>query len=90
MATAARVNHAQLTAKMIADIIQEDVQNNNSLLIKHVHGLVSKVYPGVNPTCNKLQRAREITIAYSFRSWSDSYALLSQLFNAPVFINSAT
>jgi len=86
-ATAARVDHAQLTAKMIADIIREDVQNNTSLPIKHIRGLVRKVYPGVNPTYNKLWRAREIAIAYLFGSWSGSYALLPQLLNAIILSN---
>jgi len=80
--TAARFDHAQLTAKMMADIIREDVENNVSLPIKQVFGLVRKIFPGVNPKYNKLWRAREIVVAYMFGSWSGSYALLPQLLNA--------
>jgi hypothetical protein len=53
-ATVVRVDYAQLTANVIADIIREYVEKDISLPIKHVHGLIRKVSPGVNSKYNKL------------------------------------
>jgi hypothetical protein len=53
-ATAARVDHAQLTAKMIVNIIREDVEKDQTITIKQVHALIKNIYPGVNPKYNKL------------------------------------
>jgi hypothetical protein len=53
-ATAVRVDHAQLTAKMITDVIREDVEKDHSITIKQLRVLVRKVYPGVNSKYNKL------------------------------------
>jgi hypothetical protein len=86
-ATVARVDHAQLTAKVIADIIREDVEKDISLPIKQVRGLIRKVFSGVNPKYNKLWRDREIVISYMFGTWSGSYALLSRLLEAIVQSN---
>jgi hypothetical protein len=74
-ATAARVDHAQLT-KMIAYIICEDVEKDQTITIKQVHAFIRKVYPGVNPKYNKLWRGKEIDVSYVYGSWSGSYALL--------------
>jgi hypothetical protein len=35
-ATAVRVDHAQLTAKMITDVIREDVEKDHSITIKQL------------------------------------------------------
>jgi hypothetical protein len=34
--TAARVDHAQLTAKMIVDVIRKDVEKDHSITVKQV------------------------------------------------------
>jgi hypothetical protein len=86
-ATAARVDHAQLTAKMIVDVIREDVEKNYSITVKQIQALVKKVYLGVNLKNNKLWRGREIAIAYIYGSWSGSYALLPRLLNAIISSN---
>jgi hypothetical protein len=86
-AIAAGVDHARLTAKMIADVIREYEEKDQSITVKQVRTLVRKVYPGVNPKYNKLWCGREITIAYIYRSWSGSYALLPRLLNAIISSN---
>jgi hypothetical protein len=85
--TTARVYHAQLTAKMITDIIREDVEKDQTITIKQVHGLIRNVYPGVNPKYNKLWHDKEIVVSYVFGSWSGSYALLPQLLNVIISSN---
>jgi hypothetical protein len=40
----ARVDHAQLTAKVIADNIREDMEKDISLPIKQVRGLIRKYF----------------------------------------------
>jgi hypothetical protein len=86
-ATVARVDYAQLTAKMIADVIREDIEKDHSITVKQVRKLVKKVYPGVNLKYNKLWRGREISIAYIYGSWSGSYALLHRLLNVIISLN---
>jgi hypothetical protein len=86
-ATAVRVDHAQLTAKMIADVIRKDVEKDHSITVKQVQALVRKVYPGVNAKYNKLWHGREIAIAYIYGSWSGSYALLLRLLNVIISSN---
>jgi hypothetical protein len=86
-ATAVRVDHAQLTAKMIADVIRKDVEKDHSITVKQVQSLVRKVYPGVNVKYNKLWHGRKIAIAYIYGSWSGSYALLPRLLNAIISSN---
>lgn len=62
-ADASRTDHAQLTAKMVADVIREDIRENVALTIKSVKGLVRKEYKGIIPKYNKLWRGRELAIA---------------------------
>jgi hypothetical protein len=85
-ATATRVDHTQLTAKMNVDIIREDVEKDQTITIKQVRALIRKFYPGVNPKYNKLWRGKEITVSYVYDSWSGSYALLPRLFECNCFI----
>jgi hypothetical protein len=69
-ATAGRVDHAQLTTKMIMDIIHEDVEKDQTITIKQVHVLIRKTYQGVNPKYDKLWRWKEIVVSYIYGSWS--------------------
>jgi len=81
-ADASRTDHAQLTAKMVADVIREDIRENVALTIKSVKGLVRKKYKGIIPKYNKLWRGRELAIAQLFGSWEKSYDLLTPLLEA--------
>ncbi|XP_078177430.1 uncharacterized protein LOC144571908 [Carex rostrata] len=81
-ADASRTDHAQLTAKMVADVIREDIRENVALTIKSVKGLVRKKYKGIIPKYNKLCRGRELAIAQLFGSWEKSYDLLTPLLEA--------
>jgi hypothetical protein len=83
----ARVDHAQLTAKVITDIIREDMEKDISLQIKQVRGLIRKLISGVNSKYNKLWRGCEIIIFYIFGSWSGSYILLPRLLEVIVQSN---
>jgi hypothetical protein len=43
-ATAAIVVHAQLTVKIIVDVIHEDVEKDHSITVKQARALVKKKY----------------------------------------------
>jgi phenylpyruvate tautomerase PptA (4-oxalocrotonate tautomerase family) len=52
--TAVRIDHTQLTAKMITNVIREDVEKDHYIVVKQVRALVNKIYPKVNLKYNKL------------------------------------
>jgi hypothetical protein len=67
-AISARIDHPNLTAKLIADYIREDVEKDNAMSIKQVRELIRKVFPGVHPKYNKLWHVKEIAIGYIYGS----------------------
>lgn len=77
-----RVDHAQLTAKIIAGAIKKEMNEDTTMTIKNVRHLVKAKFPGADPSYAKLWRGRELAIAKIFGTWEGSYALLPRYFNA--------
>ncbi|XP_078179604.1 uncharacterized protein LOC144573725 [Carex rostrata] len=78
-ADATRIDHAQLTAAMVADCISAHMRNDVDLSITSVRIACAQTYNGQVPAYNKLWRGRELAIARQFGSWEGSYALIVPL-----------
>ena len=85
-----RTDHAQLTAKMIAHIIKDDIREDVTKSISNIRGLVRKKYDGIIPKYNRLWRGRELAIAELFGSWEGSYNILLPLLEAIARSNPGT
>ena len=74
-----RTDHAQLTASIIADIIEVTIKKDPCISIQGVANCVRIMHDNVTPKYNRLWRGREIAIARQFGNWEDSYSLLEPL-----------
>jgi hypothetical protein len=81
-ASATRTDHAQLTASIIADIIDDTIKKDVAASINHIADVVKMRYRMVTPKYNKLWRGRELAIARMFGSWEGSYSLLDPILQA--------
>ncbi|XP_078164498.1 uncharacterized protein LOC144559355 [Carex rostrata] len=79
---ATRIDHAQLTAGMVADCITAHMRNDVDVSINVVKIAIAQTYNGQVPAYNKLWRGRELEIARQFGSWEGSYALIVPLLEA--------
>jgi hypothetical protein len=70
--SATRVDHRQLTSKLIADIIKNRLRENFEMTVKEARGLVKQKFLIVQPSYNKLWRRRELAIAYLFTTIQSS------------------
>jgi hypothetical protein len=52
--SATRADHTQMTFRMIADIVKNQLRENLEMIIKEVRGLVKQKFPTVQPSYNKL------------------------------------
>jgi MULE transposase domain len=77
--SATRVDNSQLTSRLLADIVQNQLRENIEMTIKEVRGLVKQKFPTVQPSYNKLWRGRELAIADLFGTWERSYEMLPSL-----------
>ena len=62
------MDHGQLTARIVADIIKPGLRENLEMSVKEVRNLVKNQFPTVEPSYNKLWRGREEAIADLFGS----------------------
>ena len=79
--SATRLDHEQLTAKLVADTIREQLRDNMEMSVTEARGLVKLRFPTVHPSYNKIWRGRELAIADLFGSWEKSYEMLPSLLN---------
>jgi hypothetical protein len=66
--SAIRADHNQLTSKMIADIIKNQLRENLEMIVKEARDLVKQRFPTVQPSYNKLWGGRKLAIADLFDS----------------------
>ena len=85
-----RHDHAQLTAAMIADVIEPAIMDDVTTSIKQVSHLVKVQYDMFTPKYNKLWRGRELAIARMFGSWEGSYNLLKPMLESIIRANPGT
>jgi hypothetical protein len=76
-----RSDHAQLTTKVIADVIKRELAEDMTLIIKIICALLRVKFSGVNPSYAKIWRGHEKAISQNFESWEGSYGILPRLFN---------
>jgi len=81
-ADATRIDHAQLTAAMVADCLSAHMRNDVDLSMNAVRIACAQTYNGQVPAYNKLWRGKELAIARQFGSWEGSYALIVPLLEA--------
>jgi hypothetical protein len=74
-------DYAQLTAKMIAGAIKQELADDMTLTIKTICALLRAKFSGVNLSYSKIWRGREEAIAQVFGSLEGSYGILPRLFN---------
>ncbi|XP_078162886.1 uncharacterized protein LOC144558054, partial [Carex rostrata] len=70
-ADATRIDHAQLTAAMVADCISAHMRNDVDLSITSIRIACAQTYNGQVPAYNKLWRGRELAIARQFGTLFD-------------------
>jgi hypothetical protein len=80
--SATRADHSQMTSRMIADILKNQLKENLEMIVKETRGLVKQKFPTVQPSYNKLWRGRELAIADIFGSWEMLYEMLPTLLAA--------
>ena len=80
--SATRLDHHQMTARMVANIIKTRLRENLEMNIKQVRAEVKAIHPTIEPSYNKLWRGREVAIADLFGSWEKAYELLPPLLSA--------
>jgi len=74
-----RTDHAQLTASIIADIIEPFIKEDPTKSIRDVAHCVRVRFGSITPKYNKLWRGREIAVARQFGSWEESYNFMKLL-----------
>ncbi|XP_078178581.1 uncharacterized protein LOC144572779 [Carex rostrata] len=74
-----RTDHAQLTASIIADIIESGIKEDPTMSIRSVAHCVRVRFGSITPKYNKLWRCREIAVARQFGSWKESYNFMKLL-----------
>ncbi|XP_078151905.1 uncharacterized protein LOC144547193 [Carex rostrata] len=74
-----RIDHAQLTASIIADIIGPNIKENPTMSIRSVAHCVKVRFGSITPKYNKLWRGRELAVARQFGSWKESYNFMKLL-----------
>lgn len=77
-----RINHAQLSATMVADCISTHMRNDVDLSIQTIRITIAERYNGHIPAYNKLWHERELVIVRQFNSWERSYVLIVSLLKA--------
>ncbi|XP_078148864.1 uncharacterized protein LOC144544282 [Carex rostrata] len=74
-----RTDHAQLTASIIAYIIETSIKEDPTMSIWSVANCVRVSFGSITPDYNKLWRGREIAVARQFGSWEESYNFMKLL-----------
>jgi MuDR family transposase len=54
--SASRVDHSQMTSRMITDIVKNRLRDNLEMTVKKIRGLVKQKFHTVQPSYNKLWR----------------------------------
>jgi len=80
--SATRLDHHQMTARMIANIIAVSLRENLEMTVKQVRAAVKSIHSTIEPSYNKLWRGREVAIADLFGSWEKAYEMLPPLLSA--------
>ena len=80
--SATRLDHHQMTARMVANIIKTRLRENLEMTVKQVRAAVKSIHSTIKPSYNKLWRGREVAIADLFGSWEKAYELLPLLLSA--------
>lgn len=82
-----RSDHAQLTASIIADLIESGIKEDPTMSIRSVAHCVRVRFGSITPKYNKLWRGRELAVARQFGSWEESYNFMKLLLNGICYTN---
>jgi hypothetical protein len=66
--SATRVDHNQMTVRIIADIIKNRLRKNLKMIVKEARCLIRQIFPTVEISYNKIRRGRKLTIIDLFGS----------------------